>query len=214
MAKRICTIPDCENPVRNVAHGWCRKHYRRWLDHGDPQHPVRTYRGVGRRAPLTERFWVKVDKGDGTGCWLWTAATNSAGYGVVKAAERLAYAHRVAYELLVGPIPEGLELDHVKERGCTSTLCVKAIADEHGPAHLEPVTHRENGLRSSSPMAQQARQDQCKRGHELTGTNVYRRPSRPGKRECRRCAQERETQTDGPARLHRQPPRRPATPPP
>jgi hypothetical protein len=63
---------------------------------------------------------------------------------------RAAYAHRVAYELLVGPIPEGLTLDHVRDRGCTSTACVKAIADERGPAHLEPVTMEENVRRASA----------------------------------------------------------------
>jgi hypothetical protein len=63
-------------------------------------------------------------------------------------------AHRYAYTLLVGPISDGFTIDHVKDRGCISTLCVKAIADEHGPAHLEPVTMVENNLRGQSISAE------------------------------------------------------------
>jgi len=149
-----------------------------------------------------ERFWSKVDKGDGTGCWLWTRAVNDRGYGVFRlSTHQNVYAHRYAYELLVGLIPEGRELDHVKANGCTSTACVKVLADQHGPAHLESVTHRENMLRSDTPSARQARQTHCIRGHALTGVNVYRRPGAPNKRECRRCAQEREA-SRSPRRRH------------
>ena len=77
---------------------------------------------------LYQRFWAKVNKTDT--CWLWTASTLN-GYGQIKAGGRfgkILLAHRVAYEMLVGPIPEGLQLDHL----CRVTLCVN-------PKHLEPV---------------------------------------------------------------------------
>lgn len=79
------------------------------------------------RRPREERFWLKVDKsGD---CWLWKAGRDTNGYG---AFERNT-AHRTAYELSVGPIPDGLEIDHL----CHVKACVN-------PAHLEAVTHRVN----------------------------------------------------------------------
>lgn len=125
-------------------------------------------------AGSVERFWAKVDKSGPGGCWLWTAWL-SGGYGRFRVGPRLVYAHRLAYELLVGPIPEGLELDHVRARGCTSKACVN-------PAHLEPVTHRENVLRGDSPSALLARATHCGRGHELAGPNLWRGQCR----ECRR----------------------------
>lgn len=83
-----------------------------------------------------ERFWAKVDRsGD---CWRWTGALARGGYGFAVVGsrddpQRYRNAHRFAYELSVGPIPEGLELDHL----CRNRRCVN-------PAHLEPVTHSEN----------------------------------------------------------------------
>ena len=97
-----------------------------------------------------ERFWAKVDKTDS--CWLWTAATTH-GYGCFDAKPfGTALAHRIAYLLLVGPIPEGLHLDHL----CRVTKCVN-------PAHLEPVTGAENSRRAH------AARTHCKSGrHPLT----------------------------------------------
>lgn len=77
------------------------------------------------------RFWAKVAVSDG--CWLWTGATNERGYGHIVRAGRFVQAHRAAYELAGGEIPEGLVLDHL----CREPRCVR-------PSHLEPVTHREN----------------------------------------------------------------------
>jgi hypothetical protein len=88
--------------------------------------------------PLADRLWSKVDKTDG--CWLFTGALNNKGYGVIhergKGGTNL-YAHRVSYGLLVGPIPDDLELDHL----CRVTRCVN-------PEHLEAVTHAENMRRA------------------------------------------------------------------
>lgn len=82
-----------------------------------------------------ERFWAKVDRRDGGDCWPWLGTTTSTGYGLfgVPREDRTVGAHRYAYELVVGPIPTGLELDHL----CRVRNCVN-------PAHLEPVTHAEN----------------------------------------------------------------------
>jgi hypothetical protein len=88
-------------------------------------------------------FWSHVEKTD-DGCWLWTGAINHNGYGIFAVdGKKVARAHRVAYELEVGPIPFGLHLDHVEERGCTSRACVN-------PAHLEPVTQRVNNERAAA----------------------------------------------------------------
>lgn len=181
MERQPCSAPDCDKPMTYGRLGLCVMHYWRFRKHGSLDDP----------RPTTEkRFWAKVDKTEG--CWLWTRALNSNGYGVFRVAGMNVYAHRYAYELLVGPIPDGLEPDHVKANGCTSTACVKAIADEHGPTHLEVVTHRVNTLRGDSPAAKQAKQTHCHQGHELTEANVYRRPGKPNKRECRTCMVERE----------------------
>lgn len=122
-----------------------------------------------------ERFWSKVDASGG--CWVWTASIDPNGYGkyseTVGGKKRYPYAHRYAYTALVGPIPEGLTIDHL----CKNRKCVN-------PDHLEAVTLRVNILRSDSPPARQARQARCKRGHELTPDNTY---TSSGYRQCRAC---------------------------
>lgn len=115
------------------------------------------------------RFWSKVDKTDG--CWLWAGAHDRYGYGQVRLASRLQLAHRVAFELTVGPIPDGLELDHL----CRVRTCVN-------PSHLEPVTHKENLHRA-------LRLPWCKNGHDMT--DAYVRPDN-GRRSCRVCRRERD----------------------
>jgi hypothetical protein len=122
------------------------------------------------------RFWAKVNKTET--CWLWTGASNQAGYGSVTIDGQQYYAHRIAYQWLIGPIPSGLPLDHL----CRQTACVN-------PSHLEPVTQRENVMRGLSPGLAAARQlgkTECPQGHPYDETNTYIRPS--GARECRICA--------------------------
>jgi hypothetical protein len=119
--------------------------------------------------PASDRFWVKVDKNGPNGCWLWTASLSTNGYGQISVANRPVFAHRLSYEMLVGPIPKGLELDHL----CRVRHCCN-------PAHLEPVTHVMNLRRS--PLVTSTH---CKKGHEFTPGTTYVRPS--GGRLCRIC---------------------------
>lgn len=117
-----CIIDGCDKP--HMARGWCSAHYTRWIKTGDP---------LGSTRPTPEdRFWAKVDKCR-DGCWVWTAKGTPAGYGQFRVDGVDVYAHRFSYELHVGPIPDGLQIDHL----CRVTSCVN-------PAHLEPVTGAEN----------------------------------------------------------------------
>lgn len=118
---------------------------------------------------IPERFWAWVDKTPANGCWLWTGqragrsrTSNYGRYG------NKGMAHRLAYELAVGPIPPGLELDHL----CRTQRCVN-------PAHLEPVTPEENRRRRREA------QTHCKREHEFTPENTYM--TGIGARQCRAC---------------------------
>lgn len=121
-----CVAPDCREVVR--CSGYCNKHYLRLRRHGDltvSNRPI-TY-GSG--------FWAKVEKT--STCWLWTAGRTTGGYGQCYSPAK-GYAHRTAYELLVGAIPYGMTLDHL----CRVRHCVN-------PAHLEPVTSAENTRRAA-----------------------------------------------------------------
>lgn len=177
---RTCSIDGCSAPA--YCRGWCVKHYSRWRNHGDPT-----------RGPLTvtERFSRRVIITPG--CWLWTGTTSNSGYATISVGGRLLYAHRVSYEQHVGPIPEGLELDHLCHT--RDVECPGGIDCPHrscvNPAHLEPVTPRTNTLRGTSPAAQQARRTHCVNGHEFTPENTYRPPSRPNVRQCRACSRAR-----------------------
>lgn len=119
-----------------------------------------------------------------SGCWLYRGHVSSKGYGKVRvrrlSREHLISAHRVAYEYLRGPIPEGLELDHL----CRVRHCIN-------PEHLEPVTHSVNVRRGISPWGEMGRRPVCPKGHELAGRNLYLKPVKHFyKRQCRTCRAE------------------------
>jgi hypothetical protein len=131
-----------------------------------------------------ERFWERVNKIPG-GCWIRGGARKGKGYAGFWVDGKTVLAHRYAYMLLVGPIPEGHTIDHVKANGCTSKACVKAIADKYGPAHLEPVTCRENLMRGDTLQAANVAKTHCLRGHPLSGSNL--KIDSRGMRQCREC---------------------------
>ncbi|MEW2498345.1 HNH endonuclease [Streptomyces nodosus] len=128
------------------------------------------------------RFWSKVAPANEQGCMLWTggaSVTRGGGeYGRFWLKGRAVYAHRASYALTYGEVPEGLTVDHVRDRGCTGTLCVN-------PLHLEAVTNKENILRGDSWSGVNARKTHCPQGHPYDEENTRTRPR--GSRDCRAC---------------------------
>lgn len=131
--------------------------------------------------PANERFDDLTIPEPTSGCWLWIGAAGTQPrdqYGRFRlsgAPNDIIRAHVFAYERAHGPVPDGLQIDHL----CRTTLCVN-------PDHLEAVTPTENMRRGNSPHAINARKTHCKRGHELTEANCYTGP----RRACRHCARE------------------------
>lgn len=138
-----------------------------------PKNATRRTQSVRRAKPAIERFTAKYRiEGD---CWLWLGAKNSKGYGLflVSSGKGMA-AHKFAYEHFVCDVPNGLELDHL----CRKRDCVN-------PAHLEPVTHKEN-LRRSPFFGEKAQA--CRKGHPYDESNTRR--NRRGYRYCAICFKE------------------------
>lgn len=161
-----CSICGREGQTRR---GWCDTHYRRWRSHGDPG-PI----GLMHASPGSsreQRFWRMVDRGPDDACWPWKGHVDKWGYAMLHSGSDQILAHRFAYELLVSPIPKGLQIDHL----CRWPSCVN-------PRHMEPVTQAEHNRRTHS-------KTHCKWGHPLCGDNEE--PLRAGGRQCRTCARAR-----------------------
>ena len=127
--------------------------------------------------PMEERI-RRATIVDENGCWRWQLyLMPTEGYGRIAVGDRTLMAHRVSYETFVGPIPDGLHLDHL----CRVRDCVN-------PQHLEPVTCQENILRSPfTEGARNAAKTECAQGHPFDDANTYRYR---GLRICRTCARE------------------------
>jgi hypothetical protein len=197
MTATLCTVAGCGRPVgRSGARGWCPRCYRRWQRHGDPT--AVAPRG-GRRPPVDELFWRKVDR---TGpvpsgrpelgpCWRWTAATRG-GYGAFNtpatdsAPRRRIDAHRWAYERHIGPVPAGHGVEHLCHTAdalaagcgggptCPHRACVN-------PAHL---TTAPAGAALRGTAARRAAQTHCPQGHPYDLVDSH------GRRRCTQCVRD------------------------
>lgn len=150
-----------------------------------PREPAkRLKRSLGPR-PAWHRFWEKVDRL--SDCWIWTASTYANGYGQFTVLGEPIKAHRWAYENLVGPVPVGMQLDHLchtRDVACTGGNDCKHRRCVN-PAHLEPVTARVNSLRGNGRSGVNARKTHCIRNHPFDHANTRITPK--GYRVCRRC---------------------------
>lgn len=165
MSERICSVDDCGR--EHSGHGLCKMHLKRLRRTASTDDPRRTPR---------QRFDALVMRTDG--CWLWQGGADHRGYGSFWRDGKGRLAHRESYEMHVGPIPSGMQLDHL----CRTPRCVR-------PDHLEPVTGRVNLLRGSGFAAVNAAKTHCIHGHLLAGDNL--RIDREGKRRCEECRRER-----------------------
>lgn len=130
---------------------------------------------VGRRwdMPPTERLDRLSTPEPMSGCIIWIGTRNRDGYGLVCHEGKMQSAHRVAWELEHGPIPEGLEIDH----RCRLRPCINT-------AHMRLATRRENVLCSNAVSALAAQRTACPQGHAYSGVD------NKGRRICRTCARE------------------------
>lgn len=166
-----CRRVGCEKLSR--ARGFCMNHYEQARRRNFPI-------AWKINPPAEERFLAKVNKGVGDACWLWTGGVSDTGYGSFGDNGRTQSAHRWSYEHFVGPVPEGLDLDHL----CRIRRCVN-------PTHLEAVTHRVNALRGDAPGIVAWRTNVCHRGHSLEDAYLAHRSDGRITRRCRTCRIER-----------------------
>lgn len=134
------------------------------------------YPGVGKgyRAPHKVLFWRKAEYDPATGCIIWIGARNDKGYAHFGVGGKTTAAYRWIWERNEGPIPQGMELDHL----CRNRACVNLL-------HLEVVTHRENVRRGHGVPGVNARRTHCIRGHEFTAENTV--INSKGNRNCLIC---------------------------
>ena len=186
-----CSISGCGAPIK--SRGWCKKHYTRWLRHGDPQS------AQAHHGSFPENLLSRTEQGP-DGCVLFTGNVNGDGYGILSRNNKTVSAHRAAYEHFVGPIPDGMTLDH--ECHNRDAACEGGLTCLHrrcvNPEHLTPKVMGENVLASDrSTSGRNARKTHCIHGHEFTPENTYVPPKRPDRRYCRSCAARRSSARRG-----------------
>lgn len=159
-----CMVEGCNR--KPYARSLCSSHYKKMRRAGKPLGPSNVL-------PWEERLANGFDLTE-DGCWQWQASLGADGYGRIQIAKVSHRAHRLMWEYVVGPIPEGLQIDHL----CRNRACVN-------PDHLEPVTQRQNILRGESPSARHAIKTHCPQGHAYSVDNTYVSPA--GQRFCRTC---------------------------
>lgn len=138
-----------------------------------------------RYASVMDRLSSFICPEPNTGCWLWTGGTNSTGYGSITVRNKKYSAHKLAYETIVGKVPDGMDLDHL----CRVRSCVN-------PAHLEPVSRSVNCLRGLTGEAAGSIKravSQCPKGHpyDAENTRISTYGNRKPFRVCRACARDR-----------------------
>lgn len=182
MRQSTCDQTGCPN--RHYAKGLCKRHYG--FARKPDANPAR------RMTP--EQWWWYSAQPVASGCWEWQGTRNTESYGRLQVNGRTKAAHRFGYEIVVGPIPPGLVIDHL----CRNTSCVN-------PDHLEPVTNKVNILRGEGYAARSARKVSCPKGHAYDADNTWR--DGRGFRYCRACrrsrAQRRASLLDAYARAQR-----------
>jgi hypothetical protein len=162
MADKPCL--RCRRFNRCVARGLCNACYKQASLDGT----LETY----GRVNLSPEEWLRRSRKGPDECWPWQGPRDRDGYGLASRSR----AHRWAYVHLGGYIPDGLQLDH----GCVNPPCVN-------PAHMSPMTGRDNVLRGKTLTAANLAKTRCIHGHEFTTANTYRPPGKPSQRQCRQC---------------------------
>lgn len=199
-----CSIDGCYKPSH--SRGWCRGHYMKWWKHGDPhiskprkkrsrcsvdgcenltqawgrcpKHYERMKKYGSDELPEEPPFLDYILSRCEIGiCWSFESP-RADGYGKVTRDGRQYLVHRAVWEELVGPIPDGMDIDHL----CRNRSCCN-------PDHLEPVPRLENFLRGYHQSADSLRRQVCKRGHPFEGNRIVRKD---GRTECRPCVRERQ----------------------
>lgn len=150
----------------------------RGLIKGQPQRFIHGHQNRARHGSEESRFLLRIEACRTDGCWIWDRSLQGDGYGYFHRTNGgSTYAHIVSWERVNGPVPEGMELDHL----CREPRCFN-------PEHLEAVSHQVNVLRGVGVAARRATQTHCVAGHEFTEENTY---ILSGYRNCRTCHKRR-----------------------
>lgn len=173
-----CLADGCTR--KHYGHGYCAMHWDRVKRHGSPDDQWWLL-----PENILKRLFRRVEATSPDSCWLWRGPVNGGGYGDIRIGGRTHRTHIIAYTVLVGPVPAGLQLDHTchnLDLSCSGGLCVHRRCCN--PSHLEPVTHQVNAQRGRNG-AYLAARTECIHGHPYTPENTI--IDKRGYRHCREC---------------------------